>query len=97
MPTEKVTSHKDTPAVEFVTIPELDIFDREFPTIRLGRLEFKAGKTYEVAEPVTSSLKERIKAWQDADRRILQPRKDKAAMRVQAQRSTNAGLAGQPD
>lgn len=70
------------PETEFVTVPEIDLFDQPFPTIRLSRHEFHAGKTYELDPATAGSLKDRIKAWEKANVRILQPRKDLESERV---------------
>lgn len=60
----------------FVTVPEHDIFDKPFATLRLGPHVFEAGVTYELEEPLATTLKERIRVWEKANIRLLQPKKD---------------------
>lgn len=64
------------PLKEFVTIPETDLFDHKFPTIRVNNHEFFAGKTYELEFELASTVKERIQAWQRSDLRLVQPKRD---------------------
>lgn len=77
--------HKDTATL--VTIPALDIFDQKFPTIRISRHEFHAGETYSLEEPLASTVKERIRAWERSNIRLLQPKKDVDSERQTGQRS----------
>jgi len=87
----------DAPVVElpkgkqFVTIPDKDLFDQRFPTIRINRYEFEAGQTYELDEPIASTVKERISACERANLRILQPKKDIESQNIMTRNGSSRG------
>lgn len=77
-------------AKQFVTIPELDLYDHVFPTIRVNHFEFHAGKTYELAHELAETVKERIHTYQKMDLRLMQNRIDDKSTKIM----TKSGSAG---
>lgn len=71
---------KETPAMEYVTIPAKDLFDAAFPDIWHNRTKYEAGKTHLVPVEVAKDLKERLNIFAAQQIRILQPKKDTKAI-----------------
>lgn len=76
---------------QFVTIDEQDVTGKDYPTIWLNKLAFKAGQTYQVPGPVAQYLKDRIKAYNQSVVRLFNPRVDMDALRVVPVGSAPAG------
>ena len=73
----------ETPVAErYVKIPEQDLSDHVFPTIRINHMEFMPGETYLLKEPIASSVEERVRAYQRYDLNLLRPTPDKEAIRI---------------
>lgn len=82
---------KKKPSKEYVTMPEMDVLDRKFPTIRVNHHEFHAGKTYELEAELASTVKERIRAWQKAELRLVQPKNDDKSIDVMTKNGHGGG------
>jgi hypothetical protein len=70
------TKVKPAPDMEYITIPERDLFDHPFSGIWINRTEYKPG-THLVEKDVAMFLKERLDIWQTEQIRQLRPNADK--------------------
>lgn len=69
-----------TPAFEYVTIPESDIFDFPHPGVRINRDHFGPG-THKLPLKTAQEVKERLAIFDAQNIRIMQPRKDLRALK----------------
>lgn len=70
------TKVKAAPEMEYITIPEKDLFDHPFSGIWINRTEYKPG-THLVEKDIAMFLKERLDTWQHEQMRQLRPNPDK--------------------
>lgn len=77
------SSVPDARGKRWVEVPEKDIFDFPFPTIRINLLAFGPGKHFVEAD-TADFIEERVKIREHADKRILMRNPD-----VQAQNAMN--------
>lgn len=86
-----MSTSKPTPVaeeMEYITLPELDMYDYPFPDIWHNKDKFERGKTYLVAKPIAEEVKRRIEIFEAQNLRLMQPRKDlKAIQDAAAKRS----------
>lgn len=76
---------------QYITIPERDVLDFPFPAIRVNNAAFYPGKTYEIEEPLATTVKERIKTWMRQTLRLMQPKKDSEAENIMIKEGTARG------
>lgn len=82
---------KKKPGKEYVTMPESDVLDRKFPIIRVNHRDFKPGETYELEAELASTVKERIKAWQKSQLRLVQPKSDDKSIETMTKNGQGGG------
>lgn len=83
----------------WVHVPEKDLFDIEFPTIRINLTAYAPGKHYLDAE-VADFVEDRIIAKQNADLRVMRPSQDISTQNVMNRFGIGAGrgtFARNPD
>jgi len=78
---------------EYVTIPDVDIFDNRFPTIRVNHEEFLAGKRYFCCPSLAKEVREILERRQREDIRILRPDKNRKALNEAVQHGEHARRA----
>lgn len=61
----------------WVEVPEKDLFDIIFPTIRINLMAFGPGKHYVDAD-LADEIEDRIRAKQDADIKTMRPSQDRS-------------------
>lgn len=76
---------------EYVDIPQRDIFDMPFPNISIGEHKYEAGQKHYVDAQVAFTLKDRIRAVERANIRLMQPRKDANAEATVARENNRGG------
>lgn len=76
---------------EYVTIPEVDVFDKPFQGLSLNGYKFERGKTYFVEPDVAKEVRRIIAMAEKADRRILQSTPDVRAVSDQQREGHQAG------
>lgn len=74
----------------WVEVPERDLFDYPFSTIRINLLAFGPGKHYVDAD-LADSIEERVFAKQQADIRIMRPSQDITSQNAMTRFGTGAG------
>ena len=82
----------------WVEVPEKDIFEFPFPTIRINALEFGPGKHY-VDAATADWIEERIRIRQKADIAILQKNPDRVSQDIMSRNgsSRSGGFVQNPD
>jgi len=65
---------------EYVTIPEIDLYDQPHPSLWNNRKEFKPG-THLVPPDLARSLKDRLSAFDESQRRIYRGTSDRKTVR----------------
>ena len=70
-----VTSGKEPRGKRWITVPEKDLFDFPYPTIRINLLEFPPGKHYVDAE-LADFIESRIQLKFESDVRVMRPNQD---------------------
>jgi hypothetical protein len=65
---------------EYVTIPELDLFDYPHPGVGINREHYGPG-THKLPKDIAAEVKDRLRVYEAQNIRILQPRKDMRALR----------------
>ena len=71
-----VTSGKEEKrGKRWVVVPEKDLFDFSYPTIRINLLEFPSGKHFVDAE-LADFIEERIQKKYESDIRVMRPTQD---------------------
>jgi hypothetical protein len=78
---------------QYVTIPEKDFTDIDYPTISLNKLQFKAGQTYHVPAQVAAYVQERMRAYDKSVVRLFSPSVDRGALNTL--RSVGTASAGE--
>ena len=73
---------------EYVTIPDEDPTGLKFPSIGLNKIEFRAGRTYQVPPSVAEYVKGRVKAFNKSVTRLFSPQIDRVALNDVAVGST---------
>jgi hypothetical protein len=76
---------------EYVSIPEIDIFDKPFQGCSLNGYKFERGKTYFVEPDVAKEINRILKMAEKADLRILQSHPDVKAVNDQQRSGQQAG------
>ena len=71
---------------EYVTIPETDLYDEPHPSIWNNRTEFAPG-THHLSPEMAADLKDRLKVFQESQRRILRGTPDKRTLQQIAERN----------
>lgn len=71
MPKIDVAPTTSEPTKRWVEVPQKDLFEFPFPTIRINFMEFGPGKHY-VENDTADWIEERIRIKQEADKRIMQ-------------------------
>lgn len=85
------TSNKETErGMRWVVVPERDLFDFTFPTIRINLLEFGPGRHYVEAD-TADQIENRIRAKQDADIRVMRPSQDVTSQNAMNRFGAGAG------
>jgi len=74
---------------QYVEIPERDSLDFPFPTVRINHMEFLPGQTYELEEPLASTIKERVRVWLRQTLRLMQPAKDVESENIMLRNGTS--------
>jgi hypothetical protein len=76
---------------EYITIPEENPLGEKHASIANNNHVFEAGKTYLVPPEIAEDVKDRLRVYQRACVRVLQPTRDYKAERQVAIGSTNPG------
>ncbi len=72
---------------EYVSIPERDVLDFEYPSVAINRDRFFAGKKYFVPPDIAEEIRRIMKVNDYQTRRILSPKVDKKALQDLADNS----------
>jgi hypothetical protein len=64
---------------QYVTVPDVDLTDRKYPSIWLNKIEFQPGETYHIPPAVAEFVTGRIKAYNRSVTRLFSPTRDYAA------------------
>lgn len=64
-------STQDERGKRWISVPDKDLFEFPFPTVRVNLMAFEAGQKYFVDAELADFLEDRIKIKEAADRRIL--------------------------
>lgn len=70
------TKLETAPDMEYITVPDRDLFDHPFSGIWINKTEYKPG-THLVEKGIAMYLKERLDVWQQEQIRQLRPNPDK--------------------
>jgi hypothetical protein len=65
---------------QYVTIPEEDPTGLGFPSIGLNKIEFRAGRTYQLPVAIAAYVNERVKAFNRSVTRLFSPQIDRKAL-----------------
>lgn len=87
------TSGIEAPTKRYVEVPDIDIFDYTFPTIRINLLEFPPGRHY-VDASIADTIEDRVRARKAADLRLLTDKPDLNSERAMNKFGTG-GRSGQ--
>lgn len=66
--------------LEYVTIPKVDAHGYRFPTVRINKMTFEAGKSYQVPQEVSKEIHRLVAARQGHDARLMNPALDVQAL-----------------
>jgi hypothetical protein len=70
--------------MEYVDIPEVDIYDYPFQGVMINELKFPPGRHF-VTKELAKEINEILARWEEQDKRLMRPNKDKRALRAVAQ------------
>lgn len=94
LPAKQIDPWKtDKEGWEYIAIPEENALGERHASIGLNRNSFEAGQTYLVPPPVATFIKERLKVYNRACIRQLQPNRDIAAENAVAVGTSNSKTA----
>jgi hypothetical protein len=65
---------------EYVTVPDLDLFDYPHPGVGINREHYGPG-THRLPKAIAAEVKDRLSVYERQNVRILQPKKDMRALR----------------
>ena len=88
------SSNQDARGKRWIDVPEKDLFDFPYPTLRVNLQEFGPGKHFVDAD-LADFLEERMKIKYQADVRIMRPSQDYTSQNIMNRFGIGARSGGQ--
>lgn len=88
------TTSPEKPGKRIVRVPEKDLFDQPFPTVRINLQAFEAGNDYWLEDAIADAVEERIRTRQGEDIRVMRPQQDVTSQNIMNRYGVGARAGG---
>ena len=84
----EVAPQEDKEQVEYVTLPEFDVYDEPYPEFAINKLRFAPNMTHAVSPEIAGELRTMIRRFEKSRIRLLQKNPDTRSLK----QSTGSGV-----